>query len=171
NPAGLTRPKLLLKIFDEQAPHKVKMNYFLNLGPDETEYKVAAQWSVICQFMDTNRDYPYNPQFWDAGVSDHFPDDYAKYLAGGKIGEASEESTDYYNTRLMDYALDQNALGLFDVEQEAGLYGVFEEENPFKRTKEDMTNRLMDIFTQTAELERQFGIPFPLPPVGLWCRH
>jgi hypothetical protein len=58
----------------------------------------------------------------------------------------------------------------FGVEKEAGLRGVFDEDNPFKRTKEDMTNRLMDIFTQTAELERQFGIPFPLPPVGLWCQ-
>jgi hypothetical protein len=66
--------------------------------------------------------------------------------------------------------LDQNALGLIGVEKEAGLRGVFDEDNPYRRTQEDMTNRLMDIIRQTSELEHQFGIPFPLPPVGLWCQ-
>ena len=80
-PGGLSQPKLMLKIFDEHAPHAVQLNYFLDLGPADTEYELAAQWCVICQFMDTNQDYPYHPRFWDAAIEHHYPEDFAKFEA------------------------------------------------------------------------------------------
>jgi hypothetical protein len=165
-PTGLSQPRLMLKLFDEQAPHKVRMHYFLDLGPAETEYQLAAQWCVICRFMDTNRDYPYNPQFWDAGLQHHYPEDFATV----ETKDVGPEAGAYYQSRLMDYALDQNAMGMIGAERDAGLKGVFQEDNPARRTIEDLNNRRLEIATEVAELENLLGIRITIPPAGLWCR-
>ena len=162
-PTGLKQPKLMLKIFDEQAPHNVRMNYFLDIGPAQTEYQFVAQWSVLCHFMDTECDYPYNPHFWDAGLMQNYPDDFATV----DTKDSSPEAEAYYIGRLMDYALDQNAMGMIGAEKDAGFKGLFQEDNPSRRTLEDVENRQADIAEQVTYLEDLFGTSFAVPPPGI----
>jgi len=163
-PSGLSQPKLLIKIFSEQAPHKEELSYFLNLGVADNEYQIMAQWSVLCRFMDKERPYPNNPQFWNAGLEHSFPDDFHNQ----KTQKPSEESKNYYQSRLMDYALDQNAMGMHGAEQEAGLKNLFSEDNPHRRTIHQLNERCADIARQITELEATFGISFAPPDASVW---
>jgi len=164
-PSGLSQPKLLIKIFSAQVPHKEELSYFLNLGVADTEYQIMAQWSVLCRFMDKERPYPNNPQFWDAALEHHFPG--AIYNIE-KHDDASEEVEDYYSNNLCDYFLDQNAMGMHGAERAAGFIDLFDDENPYKRTVAQLNERCADIARQITELEATFGISFAPPHASVW---
>jgi len=164
-PSGLSQPKLLIKIFSEHSPHKEELSYFLNLGVADTEYQIMAQWSVLCRFMDKARPYPNNPQFWDAALEHQYPG--AIYNLE-KHDQAPQEIKEYYSNNLCDYFLDQNAMGMHGAEDSAGYMGIFDDENPYKRTVAQLNERCADIAQQITELEATFGISFAPPHASVW---